>query len=95
MLLFFDEPGRNKREEVNNVLEEERESLSASNYPVSETAESTVGGRLKQKRQLINLGRSKLKRPKKQTRVKRGRWILNLTTLKLELRLLFQSLHSP
>ncbi|XP_048625019.1 B3 domain-containing protein At5g18000-like isoform X1 [Brassica napus] len=62
---------RNKREEVNNVLEEERESLSASNYPVSETAESTVGGRLKQKRQLINLGKKQVKKAEKANKCKK------------------------
>nr|VDD19064.1 unnamed protein product [Brassica rapa] len=62
---------RNKREEVNNVLEEERESLSASNYPVSETAESTVGGRLKQKRELINLGKKQVKKAEKANKCKK------------------------
>lgn len=70
-LFCFDESGRNKREEVSNGKEEERESLSASNYPVSETAESTVGGRLKQKRQLINLGKKQVKKAEKANKCKK------------------------
>ncbi|KAG2300235.1 hypothetical protein Bca4012_011828 [Brassica carinata] len=60
-----------KREEVNNVMEEERESLSASSYPASETAESTVGGRLRQKRELINLGKKQVKEAEKSNKRKK------------------------
>ncbi|CAH8380968.1 unnamed protein product [Eruca vesicaria subsp. sativa] len=54
----------------NNVKKEERESLSASSYSISETAESTVGGRLKQKREL-NLGKKKVKEAEKSKKCKK------------------------
>ncbi|KAJ0243764.1 B3 DNA binding domain-containing protein [Hirschfeldia incana] len=54
-----------------NKREQGRESLSASSYLVSETAESTVGGRLRQKRELANLGKKQVKEAEKSNKCKR------------------------
>lgn len=45
--------------------------MSASSYPVSETAESVVGGRLKQKRELTNLGKKQVKEAEKSNKCKK------------------------
>lgn len=68
--MFFDESGGNKREQG-------RESLSASSYPVSETAESTVGGRLRKKRELINLGKKQVKEAEKSNKSKKRKMDTN------------------